>query len=389
MENDLTLERAAACALNRIFGYEPKYARELLDHFGSAAAVFESSGKDLDNLFRPGSRYRGTLRKEAVEKAGDELLRLEKTGCRFVAFAEKDFPAPLKECPDAPAGLYYRSESGPSQIFSSRSFISMVGTRDISFYGKEWCPRLVGALASAGTRPSVVSGLALGVDIECHLAALSYGLSTIAVIPTGIDAIYPRRHSVAAGKIAASEGSAIVTDFPPGTSPVHFNFLRRNRIIAGMSQATVLVESKRDGGGMMTARLAFQYGRDVFALPGRIEDIRSEGCNQLLKEKIAEPVVSLESFPGMLGLGDATPRRKTGILDKAARRYRDLPPKSIDEIRGFLSAVLGKRGCSIDEAASAANIEYRRAASLAGLLETDGFIDRDLFGRCTIHADFM
>ena len=126
-------------------------------------------------------------------------------------------------------------------------------------YGREFCTRIVRTLAQAPDRPAIVSGLALGVDITAHLAALDAGLPTIAVIPVGIDDIYPPSHRIAAGRIAAAEGSAIVTDYPPGTAPLQINFIRRNRIIAGLSEATVVVESKAKGGSLVTANIAFSY----------------------------------------------------------------------------------------------------------------------------------
>jgi len=386
MENELTTERAAACALNRIFGYEPIYAVELIQNLGSARAVFDLDRDGLDEIFGPVSKYKGQIGKEALEKAGEELQKLQGHGTQFISFSESCYPSLLKECPDAPSGLYIRSSSSPEEIFSHKKMISMVGTRDISLYGKEWCPKLVGAMAQAKTKPTVVSGLAIGVDVECHLAALAYSLPTIAVIPTGIDDIYPKRHNVVAAKIAESEGSAIVTDFPPGTSPVQFNFLRRNRIIAGLSSATILVESKKSGGGTMTARLAAQYERDVFALPGRIEDCRSEGCNVLVREKIAEPITSMESLPELLGLGNFNIKKKEDLTEIAKRKYGSLPEQSRKEILDILTLIRERRGICAEEISSRMDLDYPRVLSLTGLLETDAMIEIDLLGRCMIRT---
>ena len=124
----------------------------------------------------------------------------------------------------------------------------------------------------------IVSGLALGVDITAHAAALEGGLPTVGVSPVGIDDVYPRRHVPFVERMCATPGCALVTDYPPGTFPAAFSFIRRNRIIAGLAGSTVLIESRIKGGGMITARLAAGYGRDVFAVPGRIDDIRSQGC---------------------------------------------------------------------------------------------------------------
>ena len=176
------------------------------------------------------------------------------------------------DCPDCPIGLYIRSNSDIEEIFDDAPCISIVGTRDISPYGDEWCKRIVHSLAEAPIKPVIVSGLAYGVDICAHQAALDAGLRTIAVIPTGIDDLYPYYHRRIAERIASTPGCALISDFPLKTSPQAATFLRRNRIIAGLSAATILVESKQKGGGMITCSTAFSYGREAWVLPGRIGD---------------------------------------------------------------------------------------------------------------------
>lgn len=377
-------ERAASCALGRIFGYEPRIPRALMQGLGSAAAIFAMSRDELRAIVGPDRKILDGISGSALAEAEEELGMLERKGYRYLSWLEDDYPALLKECEDAPPGLYIRSASATEEIFNVRPAVAVVGTRDISPYGKEWCPKLVFAMSAAVNKPTVVSGLALGVDISAHMAALACGLPTIAVSPVGIDEIYPRSHRIAAEKIAASPGSAIITDFPPGTAPIAVNFLRRNRIIAGISQATVLVESKKNGGGMITARLASGYGREVFALEGRIDDIRSAGCNRLLKEKIAEPVGDLESFPSSLGLGNFRRRRTRDLEAEVRARYE----RTSDA--GALAAVALEikktRGINIDELCRRLGIPYSRAAELSATLENDGFIDMDLLGGCSIHS---
>lgn len=376
-------ERVSACALNRIFGREPRFATALIRELGSAEAVFSLSGDELFRYLGPRKDYRDRICGSALDEAEKELERLASDGCSYISLSEDCYPALLKECEDAPAGLYIRSGTPPEDLFNRRPPVSVVGTRDISLYGREWCPRIIGALASSPTKPTIVSGLAFGVDICAHMAALAYGLPTIAVLPVGIDTVYPASHRIAAWKIVANPGSALITDYPPGTDAVPVNFLRRNRIIAGISRATILVESKAKGGGTMTARLAADYGRDVFALPGRIEDIRSEGCNRLLREKIAEPVTSLETLGEDLGLGTYSRRRTSDICELVRARFRDRGGET-ETLVALTTAIRKARGVTLDELCGICSLDYGTVSSLALTLESEGFISIDLLQRCAI-----
>jgi len=198
------------------------------------------------------------------------------------------FPSKLKEISQSPATLYVTSTSDPKTLLNERPAVAIVGTRDPSPYGKSIVYRLVEQLSTMNEKPVIISGLALGIDYEAHRAAIGYGLPTIAVMPTGPDAIYPQRHLELARQISATPGSALITDFQPGTTPMAINMLRRNRIIAGLCNTMVLIESKEKGGGIIAARLAFDLGKKVYAVPGRIDDIRSAGCNILIQEGVAE-----------------------------------------------------------------------------------------------------
>jgi len=378
-------EKRAACALNRVFGYEPRTALGLVEHLGSAAAVFDLPQKDRDALLGPFSKYSGLLTDSLLEECARELEDLERKGCRFLACTDPAYPEILRDCEDPPAGLYYRSTSPPEEIFAKRTAIAVVGTRDMSPYGREWCTRLVGAMAQAPSKPVIVSGLAYGVDITAHMAALGHGLSTIAVLPGGIDDIYPRKHCVAAEKIAEAPGSALVTDYPPGTAPVAFTFLRRNRIIAALSNATVLIESKIHGGGLITARLASGYGRDVFALPGRIDDVRSAGCNMLIGEKLAEPIVDLSRAGEQLGLGRYNLRREGDFRNRVTETYRSLPEERREPLVCTAEAIRKRRGVTVDELCTVLGKPYPEVAALTATLESDGIISIDLLQRCTIH----
>ena len=181
-------------------------------------------------------------------------------------------------------------------------------------------------------------------------------------------------------------GCALITDYPPGTAPLPVNFLRRHRIIAGLSHATVLIESKRKGGGMMTARFAFSYDRDVFALPGRVDDIRSQGCNKMISEKIAEPLVSIDGFIRSVGLDETAVHMQGGSPDVDLEiAFGDrLGKDAVREMAALLECIRRSRGATIEELGAMTGIEYGKASSLTGMLELEGFISIYLLQRCII-----
>ena len=183
-------------------------------------------------------------------------------------------------------------------------------------------------------------------------------------------------------------GCAIVTDFPPLTSPVAFNFLRRNRIIAGISRATILTESKAKGGGTMTARLAAGYGREVFALPGRIDDVRSAGCNRLIMEKIAEPVSDLSGLPSQLGLGSLARTRGPALESSLRTSYAAADPETQDRLVRIALLIRSQRGIDTEAICQALGIDWGSVSAALCLLESDGYIVTDLLGRCSINTKF-
>ena len=375
--------------MNRIFGFEPKIGQALISHLGSASEVFALSEDDLTSLLGPHSKHKPRICRQAVDAAAKELTGLSGLGVSFCGITEPHYPSLLKECEDPPVGLYIKSATPVSNLWQGER-IAVVGTRDISAYGREWCSRIVKSLADTPERPAIVSGLALGVDIEAHRTALDNGLPTIAVLPTGPDSIYPYRHMAMAERIASAPHSALVTDYPPGTAPLAIHFLRRNRIIAGLSKAAILIESKIKGGGMMTCRLAFSYNRDVFALPGRIDDIRSQGCNELIRQKIAEPIVSTAALAESLGLSSGRHLPRTDISALLERHYAGrIPPGDLTLLKNIHSIIRKDRGITIEEISGSLGAGYPKTAELTGLLEIDGFIITDLLQRCSINPKFM
>jgi len=379
-------ERACLCALNRTFGFEPKVGLALLERFGSGREVFRHAGKDVGKVLAEMSRekYLGQVTASAFESAAMELEDLSGKGCRFVGIGEEGYPALLRECDDPPIGLYFKGGSSPEETFNQRVQVAVVGTRALTSYGRDWCQRIVSAMSKARSKPLVVSGLALGVDVTAHRTALENGLPTVAVMATGIDDIYPERNRSVGEQIASTPGCALVSDYPPGTSAVPFNFLRRNRIIAGCCSATILVESKVRGGGMMTARLAHSYDRDVMALPGRIDDPVSQGCNLLIKETMAEPVGDLGEMAERLGLGSASISRQADFLESVKEYYgKDLEAEELETVCSIAMFIKKNRGASLDEICQARKLTFSTVTRYTSMLECDGFISIDLLQHCS------
>ena len=378
-------EKYGLCALNRIFGFEPKAAHALISHVGSASEIFSLETEDIDRLIGPWSRYKGKICRKAFDEAAEEVEKLKRNGIHFIGYTETGYPELLKECEDSPIGIYIRSSTPPEELFRETRKIAIVGTRDISPYGTEWCSRMVQGLGRSTDKPLIVSGLALGTDIRAHQEAMECGLHTVAVMATGPEAIYPYRHRAFAEKMASTHGCALITDYPPDTAPLAIHFLRRNRIIAGLSDSTILVESRIKGGGMMTARLAFSYNREVYALPGRVDDSRSQGCNLLIKNKIAESIDSVEGLIESLGMQMHT--RKNAVSDTELLQgiFSGTTPSTIHEMTSILSAIRKNRGMNLDDLADFTGLGYRKTSQLTAMLEMEGIISIDLLQRCTIN----
>ena len=377
-------ERTALCALNRALGYQPAAGHVLLSAFGSAAAVFRQNTATLRDALGPQRETASLITPAQLEWAQGELERVRSGGFRFIGFGEEDYPGLLAECPDPPLGLYYRSDTPPAGVFGLYPAVSIVGTRDLSPYGRDWCRRLVFALGEASVTPCIVSGLAFGADGVAHRTALGCGLPTVGVMATGIDSVYPWQHTELAESMAHAPGCALVTDYPFDTSPVALNFIRRNRIIAALSGATVVIESKTRGGSLVTAKYACDYNRDVYALPGRADDLRSAGCNSLIRQRMADIITTPEDLVERLGLGKPARRRKAGLEQLLGRKYG---PESPLVQLGLL--VKGHPGIALEEVARTTGWSWAEVMERAGLLEADGLLETDLLQRCTIPAKIV
>lgn len=222
------------------------------------------------------------LTKEALLFAEKELVFIQKHDIKTYFYKDADYPYRLTQCVDAPLLLYAKG----NMDLNPKHALSIVGTRMPSERGKDWCRKLVLDLAAKVPDLTIISGLAYGIDVTAHKAALESGIPTIIIPAHGLDRIYPTTHRPIAVK--ALDNGGILTEYTSGTEPEKFNFVARNRIVAGLSDATIVIESKKKGGSLITADMAVDYGREVFALPGRLDDVCSVGCNDLIKRNKAQ-----------------------------------------------------------------------------------------------------
>ena len=241
------------------------------------------------------SRFQNTSREESLFRARKEVEFAERHGIRVLFLLDEDYPSLLKEIHDAPIVLYVL---GPADL-NRQPAVGLVGTRRCTGYGSTFCRQFVGDLAPYFPDSLIVSGLAYGIDGAGHQAALDNNLTTVAVLAHGLNTIYPAGHRDLAKRIIAA-GGALVSEYPSGTRPFQRNFLQRNRIVAGICEATIVVESEVRGGAMSTANLAFSYSREVFAVPGRVSDASSSGCNALISRNKAHIFTSVADFMNIM-----------------------------------------------------------------------------------------
>lgn len=272
-------------ALQRVEGVGDIMAKKLLSHCGNAEAVFKMKTTQLAAIDGVGAALLKNLKDQTVfDKATKELEFIDTDKIKVSFFLDEDYPDRLKHCIDGPVLLF---SSGNINL-KNRKIISIVGTRQITSYGTDFCRKLIEDLSPLD--PIIVSGFAYGVDIVAHQLALEYKLQTIGVVAHGLNQIYPKTHKKYVARV--EENGGFMTEFWSTSNPDKENFVRRNRIVAGMSEATIVIESADRGGSLITANMANDYNRDVFAVPGRTSDKYSQGCNNLIKTQKANLLTS-------------------------------------------------------------------------------------------------
>ena len=290
-------EIISAIALTRISYFSLAELLELFRRVGSAEEIVAHSQHIRDLLPDASDRLTQAFTDigEALRYAENELRTAESMGVRPLVMGDDDYPSRLLECPDAPLVLYYQGSASLNQ----KRVVSIVGTRRCTPYGQDLVRRFMSELRSLCPQVLVVSGLAYGIDICAHREALAQGYDTVGVVAHGLDDLYPPSHRLTADQMLKQGG--LLTEFPTCTRPDRLNFVRRNRIVAGLSDATLLVESAIRGGGLITTRIATDYGRDVFAFPGAVGAPYSEGCNDLIRRQGAGLIMSAKHFVEAMG----------------------------------------------------------------------------------------
>ena len=287
-------------ALEQIPGVGLANARTLFDVYGSAKELFERREEVLRMSQPTGRRLIASLEcPEAFERAKRELEFAEKNGIEVITIGDGRYPSRLWECGDAPLALFFKGKADLNAL----RVINLVGTRNATDYGRQLCVRFMEDIRQLVPNGLVISGLAYGIDIAAHRAALENGLATIGVLAHGLDRIYPAVHRKTAIEMLNNGG--LLTEYMSGTTPDRQNFVKRNRIVAGMCDATIVVESASKGGALITAGLAVGYNRDCFAFPGRVGDLMSQGCNMLIRENKAALIQTAEDFVEAMGWNSA------------------------------------------------------------------------------------
>ena len=295
MHNDLVYQ----IALSLVPNIGDVHAKALVNIYGDAASIFKAKKKELDSI-----EGIGTVRAKSIKdftdfsSSEDEIKFLEKYKITPLFITDENYPKRLLNAYDSPALLYYRGNAS----LNTSKIISVVGTRNNSDYGKTVCEKFVEDLKSENVL--IVSGLAFGIDTIAHKAALKNNLETVAVLAHGLDRIYPLQNKALAKQI--TEQGGLLTEFISNTNPDKQNFPKRNRIVAGICDAVIVIESSKKGGSLITAELGNGYNKDVFAIPGRVNDSKSEGCNYLIKNNKAALINSADDFLEMMNWKAAT-----------------------------------------------------------------------------------
>lgn len=359
-------ETLCLMALTRVPCLSLTNAKSLMNAFGSASVVYENRTCLRDAL--PSARKSTLDALKAMdthmERAEQELEWTVKNGIQCLGLGDDNYPLRMKECEDAPIILYYKGKAD----LNVRYVVSVVGTRHITEYGKDLCSSLIHDLHTLCPDALVVSGLAYGVDIHAHRAALDEGNDTVGVLAHGLDQIYPRMHRDTAVRMLSQGG--LLTEFMSGTNADKRNFVQRNRIVAGISDVTVVVESAQKGGSLITASLANDYNREVMAFPGRVADSYSAGCNQLIRTNRAALITSAEDLVELMGWSTEPMRRQ--LLDQGIQP--ELFPQLSPTEQQILQAMQGCDKIHLNSLAQQTALPIDKLSSILFTLEMKGIV---------------
>lgn len=287
------LELLNVLALMRVDLVGDIVAKRLINHLGSAEAVFKAKKSQITAIEGIGDIIYNNLKNTSVFKLAEaEVKFVRENNIKPLFYLDANYPDRLKHCIDGPVVLF---TSGNINL-EGRKTISIVGTRQMTSYGSDFCRKLIEDLAPLN--PVIISGFAYGVDIHAHMIAMEQGLQTVGVVAHGLNQVYPKVHKKYVAKM--EENGGFMTEFWSTSNPDKENFVKRNRIVAGISEATIIIESADKGGSLITANIANDYNRDVFAVPGRITDKYSMGCNNLIKSQRANVLTDAADLVYML-----------------------------------------------------------------------------------------
>lgn len=298
-------------ALSLVEGIGPTRAERLFERFSSAEEVLQQSPREISDICEINVNMATVIVSQfsqAIKTAVEEFYYTESRGVKTLFFTDPDYPFRLRECAGFPLVLYYKGEAD----FNNRKYVSIVGTRRATEYGKRLCAKFVEDLAAYSKDIVILSGLAYGIDITAHRAALESGLKTYGIIGSGFNNFYPAEHINTARDMVES-GGGVITELTRNWAPLPENFAKRNRIIAGMGDATVVVESALNGGSLITAKQALSYGRDLYAFPGRVGERLSAGCNNYIKYEKAHLIENADDFLYFMGWNNNTLGRSKDI----------------------------------------------------------------------------
>jgi len=299
MKEDKIIYKIALALIPKV---GPILARRIVSYCGGVEEVFKKKKSFLIKI--PGlgdSIANNIVNPNILKQAEKELNYIEKNNIKILFYLDDNYPSRLSQCEDAPIIIFIKGDIN----FEVSKVLSIVGTRHATNYGLDFCEKLISDLQEYKEDLIIISGLAFGIDVQAHKCALKYGIKTVAVLGHGLNYIYPAEHRSIAKKI--ENNGANITEYTSNIAPAMGNFVSRNRIIAGLSDATIIIESRKEGGALITAEFANSYNREVFAIPGRISDLYSEGCNNLIKTNKAAMITSANDLKYFMNWANTYP----------------------------------------------------------------------------------